>query len=97
MGKLGCQGTLGWGLVECSGWRRHLEGPAVGLVNEIKLTAPKPFSCRTQMAFALLGMWVFFTPFGQKGKHTSLFYTPHQSLRGLGKVLVLPLAMWQHT
>lgn len=42
-------------------------------------------------------MWVFFTPFGQKGKHTRLFYTPHQSLGGLGRALVLPLAMWQHT
>lgn len=72
MGKLGCQGTFGWGLVGCSGWRRLLEEPEVGLDSKTKLTASKPFSCRA-LGFFLVGNVSFFTPFGQKGKHTSLF------------------------
>lgn len=93
VGKLGCQDMFGWGI---DGVLR-LEGPEVGLGSETKLTAPKHFSCRTEMAFSWAGNVGFFAQFGQKGKNRSLFDTPHQSLGSPGKVLVLPLALWQHT
>lgn len=69
--KLWCQDTLGLGLVVCLGWRRSLQGSELGPDGDSKLTAPKQFRCREEIAFSWLEMW-FFTPFGKKGKHRSV-------------------------